>query len=491
MNYKGRYSGVNVIMLTIIVFYLLQFKVYAQSYDILIIYDEGQVNKSYYDALYTLENQLLSLNCNLTTVDKRIFREEMPNVYQNQDLTIVFEVTDTSFYEQLRAIKGKICWIGGSFKEFIGDREYIKLLSEPKQEGYYFWGNRIFYLKEYDLLQSSYSKLDEILKKAINKEVGKDLGVYLNIYDISVFGKYEKMKETADILYSYKIPFSMSVKPIYINENYSTVKEYMRALRYMQLKGGTAILSYFDEGRGYEGESGIVHDAEVTLNQKLVFDKMKKSLEVYTSNGIYPLAFELPKAYFDRTDYNTILPCFTTHLDNYWGNSTKAPREKMQIKASNTYIPNLFPQSRMNLKSLKENLESIEVGTKFKSVISFEEIQNADYLKEFIKIIFDKGYSIKDLRSMNNKVNMERLNIETTNGVLLFNNKIVDLDKEDALLSEEYNGQETNTSNNPIDVNARLSTINFLVVILGGVFIIVFSIIFIFAKRIDRRKHIR
>ena len=106
-------------------------------------------------------------------------------------------------------------------------------------------------------------------------------GQYLVLDEIYPFMDPELLLEQIDALLADKIPFVLSVMPIYDNTSYPAMAQFCQVLQYAQKNGGFVII-----------RAPIIQAVE--RNQEEMFQVLTDGLQAYVDNGVYPLGFEVP-----------------------------------------------------------------------------------------------------------------------------------------------------------------------------------------------------
>lgn len=107
-----------------------------------------------------------------------------------------------------------------------------------------------------------------------------------------------RLLELVENLVQEKMPFVLSVMPIYENADFPAMQQFCEVLRYAQANGGAVIL--------HAPLTQNVLDAE-TLQQKLT-----DATENYFANGVYPLALEIPESWMYDEALRTTLGRYRT-----------------------------------------------------------------------------------------------------------------------------------------------------------------------------------
>ncbi|HYK87213.1 MAG TPA: DUF2334 domain-containing protein [Acidobacteriota bacterium] len=149
----------------------------------------------------------------------------------------------------------------------------------------------------------------------------------VRLEDVSVEEEPENLTKIADFLAERKIPFQVSLIPIFKDpENKEEIylsdrPEFVRAIHYMMSKGGVIVMH--GSTHQYRGKSGDDFEFWDELGSKtiqgdspaLVEAKLRAALEECFKNGIYPLSWETPHYVASTVDYQTIAKYFNSSYE--------------------------------------------------------------------------------------------------------------------------------------------------------------------------------
>ena len=104
---------------------------------------------------------------------------------------------------------------------------------------------------------------------------------YLVLDEIYPFMDPELLLRQIDALLADKVPFVLSVMPIYDNTSYPAMAQFCQVLQYAQKNGGFIII-----------RAPIIQAVE--RNTEEMFQILTDGLQAYVDNGVYPLGIEVP-----------------------------------------------------------------------------------------------------------------------------------------------------------------------------------------------------
>lgn len=122
---------------------------------------------------------------------------------------------------------------------------------------------------------------------------------YIVLDEVYPFTPPEKLLEIVDYLIKYRLPFVISVMPIYQNGEYPAMQRFCDVLRYAQANGGAIIMH----------APTIIKDKDnVTQIQKY----LTIGTEAYTNLGVYPLGIEVPENHMFEETSRILLQRYST-----------------------------------------------------------------------------------------------------------------------------------------------------------------------------------
>ena len=124
-------------------------------------------------------------------------------------------------------------------------------------------------------------------------------GQYLVLDEIYPFMDPERLLAQVDALLADKIPFVLSVMPIYDNTSYPAMAQFCQVLRYAQKSGGFIII-----------RAPIIQTVERNMDE--MFQVLTDGLQAYVDNGVYPLGIEVPVNWTNDKDYLELMRRYRT-----------------------------------------------------------------------------------------------------------------------------------------------------------------------------------
>ncbi|MDN9635852.1 polysaccharide deacetylase family protein [Clostridioides difficile] len=473
---------------------------------------DGEINKNYYSHIF-----ILGIN---------------ENSYDNDKNT-------KNLISSLNSYKGTICWLGYGIEnllehkkynlDYVGktnnivsvnyrgksynlDEHYVFNIVESKDTNnkviggindtlnkypYIINDKNLFYVSKLDLDGVLFYIFCDSLNDIFNIKTFDKGRIFVRIEDVHAFREPKNLVEIADYLSSKNIPFTIALIPAYVNpKNHKVITlsespEIVKAIKYMQDKGGTVILHGYTHqykkeevsGEGYEFWDGK-KDEPLKENMKIfVKDRVLNGLRVCIENGIYPLAFEAPHYAMESEGYKELKKYFSTYMGQHQNNDKKFstntyPYIIRDTEEFNIFIPEnlgyIDPEDKFTFQNIKENLDKLSIVRGFSGGFFFHSYLNIEYLKNTIEYLEKQNIEFMNLRDFNNWVKVEEIQIKN-NGDEIIVNYDKDLDeitKSDARFKS-------------------ISNISKILIFIVSISVLIFVIIFIYFKRIDKKKFLK
>lgn len=473
---------------------------------------DGEINKNYYSHIF-----ILGIN---------------ENSYDNDNKT-------KNLISSLNLYKGTICWLGYGIEnllehkkynlDYIGktnnivsvnyrgksynlEEHYIFNIVESKDTSnkvigsindtlnkypYIINDKNLFYVSKLDLDGVLFYIFCDSLNDIFNIKRFDKGRIFVRIEDVHAFRDPKDLVNIADYLSSKDIPFTIALIPAYVNpKNHkittlSESPEIVKAIKYMQDKGGTVILHGYTHqykkeevsGEGYEFWDGK-KDEPLKENMKIfVKDRVLSGLRVCIENGIYPLAFEAPHYAMESDGYKELKKYFSTYMGQHQNNNKKFstntyPYIIRDTEEFNILIPEnlgyIDPEDKFTFQHIKENLDKLSIVRGFSGGFFFHSYLNIEYLKNTIEYLEKQNIEFMNLRDFNNWVKVDEIQIRNNGDEIIVN---YDRDLEENIKS---------------DIRFKsISNISKILIFIVSISVLIFMIIFIYFKRIDKKKFLK
>ncbi|HAT4774829.1 TPA: DUF2334 domain-containing protein [Clostridioides difficile] len=473
---------------------------------------DGEINKNYYSHIF-----ILGIN---------------ENSYNNDKNT-------KNLISSLNSYKGTICWLGYGIEnllehkkynlDYVGktnnivsvnyrgksynlDEHYVFNIVESKDTSnkvigsindtlnkypYIINDKNLFYVSKLDLDGVLFYIFCDSLNDIFNIKTFDKGRIFVRIEDVHAFREPKNLVEIADYLSSKNIPFTIALIPAYVNpKNHKVITlsespEIVKAIKYMQDKGGTVILHGYTHqykkeevsGEGYEFWDGK-KDEPLKENMKIfVKDRVLNGLRVCIENGIYPLAFEAPHYAMESEGYKELKKYFSTYMGQHQNNDKKFstntyPYIIRDTEEFNIFIPEnlgyIDPEDKFTFQNIKENLDKLSIVRGFSGGFFFHSYLNIEYLKNTIEYLEKQNIEFMNLRDFNNWVKVDEIQIRNNGDEI-----IVNYDKD----LDEITKSDTRFKS--------ISNISKILIFIVSISVLIFVIIFIYFKRIDKKKFLK
>ncbi|HBF7285389.1 TPA: polysaccharide deacetylase family protein [Clostridioides difficile] len=473
---------------------------------------DGEINKNYYSHIF-----ILGIN---------------ENSYNNDKNT-------KNLISSLNSYKGTICWLGYGIEnllehkkynlDYVGktnnivsvnyrgksynlDEHYVFNIVESKDTSnkvigsindtlnkypYIINDKNLFYVSKLDLDGVLFYIFCDSLNDIFNIKTFDKGRIFVRIEDVHAFREPKNLVEIADYLSSKNIPFTIALIPAYVNpKNHKVITlsespEIVKAIKYMQDKGGIVILHGYTHqykkeevsGEGYEFWDGK-KDEPLKENMKIfVKDRVLNGLRVCIENGIYPLAFEAPHYAMESEGYKELKKYFSTYIGQHQNNDKKFstntyPYIIRDTEEFNIFIPEnlgyIDPEDKFTFQNIKENLDKLSIVRGFSGGFFFHSYLNIEYLKNTIEYLEKQDIEFMNLRDFNNWVKVDEIQIRNNGDEI-----IVNYDKD----LDEITKSDTRFKS--------ISNISKILIFIVSISVLIFVIIFIYFKRIDKKKFLK
>ncbi|MFL8732985.1 DUF2334 domain-containing protein, partial [Clostridioides difficile] len=420
---------------------------------------DGEINKNYYSHIF-----ILGIN---------------ENSYNNDKNT-------KNLISSLNSYKGTICWLGYGIEnllehkkynlDYVGktnnivsvnyrgksynlDEHYVFNIVESKDTSnkvigsindtlnkypYIINDKNLFYVSKLDLDGVLFYIFCDSLNDIFNIKTFDKGRIFVRIEDVHAFREPKNLVEIADYLSSKNIPFTIALIPAYVNpKNHKVITlsespEIVKAIKYMQDKGGTVILHGYTHqykkeevsGEGYEFWDGK-KDESLKENMKIfVKDRVLNGLRVCIENGIYPLAFEAPHYAMESEGYKELKKYFSTYMGQHQNNDKKFstntyPYIIRDTEEFNIFIPEnlgyIDPEDKFTFQNIKENLDKLSIVRGFSGGFFFHSYLNIEYLKNTIEYLEKQNIEFMNLRDFNNWVKVDEIQIRNNGDEIIVN----------------------------------------------------------------------
>lgn len=355
----------------------------------------------------------------------------------------------------------------------------------------------LFYVSKLDLDGVLFYIFCDSLNDIFNIKKFDKGSIFVRVEDVHAFRDPKNLIDIADYLSNKNIPFAIALIPAYVNpQNHkittlSESPEVVKALKYMQDKGGTVILHGYTHqykkeevtGEGYEFWDGE-RDAPLKENMEVfVKDRVLSGLRICIENGIYPLAFEAPHYAIESEGYKELKKYFSTYVGQHQNNDKKFstntyPYIIRDTEEFNIFIPEnlgyIDPEDNFTFQDIKEKLDKVSIVRGFSGGFFFHSYLDIKYLEYTIEYLEKQNIKFMDLRDFDNWVKIDEIQIRNVG--------------DEIKVTYDRNLEE----NAEDDTRFKsISSISKVLILIVSVSVLIFVIIFIYFKKIDKKKFLK
>ncbi|KPI52188.1 DUF2334 domain-containing protein [Clostridioides difficile] len=355
----------------------------------------------------------------------------------------------------------------------------------------------LFYVSKLDLDGVLFYIFCDSLNDIFNIKKFDKGSIFVRIEDVHAFRDPKNLVDIADYLSSKDIPFAIALIPAYVNpKNHKIITlsespEVVKAVKYMQDKGGTVILHGYTHqykkeevtGEGYEFWDG---EKDAPLNEDMevfVKNRVLSGLRICIENGIYPLAFEAPHYAIESEGYKELKKYFSTYVGQHQNNDKKFstntyPYVIRDTEEFNIFIPEnlgyIDPEDNFTFQDIKEKLDKVSIVRGFSGGFFFHSYLDIEYLKYTIEYLEKQNIKFMNLRDFDNWVRIDEIQIRNVG---------------DEIKVTYDRNLEENTED---DTRFKsISSISKILILIVSVSVLIFVIIFIYFKKIDKKKFLK
>lgn len=329
-----------------------------------------------------------------------------------------------------------------------GYNEKVKYLKDKLIED----DNKIHWIENYS----------DISKKEIVKSRSQ---IYLYLDNVTPLNDLNDLIDEIDYLKSIGIKFFIEVSSIFINEDLEAMVRFSECLRYAQANGGKVIL-----------KSPIISEDVTNINliqKQVITERTKDSYENYIKYLIYPVGMSI----YEDSIYNEGFKNILESTDSLFLNA----KDKINIDVDN-YMIKAYKNIIQKI-TLEDYL--ISPKTNIKNAITIESKCTLNEFKRNINKILNKEIIITDCRNFKSYMKFQNQVDNNLKGIFL-NNK--DVTQNRFISKEEYESNFNNNYDKENIIKKDLAFTNMRLEIVSGTAIIIFLIILVISKNIERKR---
>jgi len=205
----------------------------------------------------------------------------------------------------------------------------------------------------------------DLLHDILNNVHPVEQTALIRIEDVSPESDPKNLRKVARYLYRKKIPFQISLIPVYKNPDIqyevrlSEMPKLIKAVKYAVSKNGAVVMhGVTHQHRGESGDDYEFWDAISGIpiqhgSPDMVERKIREGIDECLENGIYPLAWETPHYSAGQEDYKVFARYFDTFFDRVM---------VTELSSSQQIIPYAVKLSDWDVQVIPENLGYLPFG---------------------------------------------------------------------------------------------------------------------------------
>ncbi|MFW6679653.1 DUF2334 domain-containing protein [Lacrimispora sp. AGF001] len=315
----------------------------------------------------------------------------------------------------------------------------------------------------------------QLVRAAMTREVSKwkwpyngnphIFAQYILIDKVYPYEDPEKLLQVVKLMIEKKIPFVISVMPMYVNGDYPSMTHFCEVLRFAQAGGGAVIIN-------------APIDQMNPLDKEVMLDYLARAMTIYNKQGVYPLALEVPQNWMFHKDTIEIMSHFKTifssdEVDSYLSQEDMNHNEV--YKDGHQWVGASIPVDDTKVSYLSVYSTAVPIDL----VEDFEEI------KRKVGVCQNSFVPLKSLWDVEHSYWLDKQLMTYKNGDLILNGKKMDLSFTPTVYPEQYNYRR-----NMIQRFSRdLTTQSRRLVIAVGLTSILFVFLILWARLKNRKNY--
>lgn len=292
--------------------------------------------------------------------------------------------------------------------------------------------------------------------------------VYFYLDNVTPFNDLNNLIDEITYLKNNGIKFFIEVSPVFVNGELKAMGRFAECLRYAQANGGRVILKFpIINNQGANAAA---------INGTLINEKLKAAFNNYTNYWVYPVGMSIDESILYKDDFKNVLKCTDTLFVSFQ-DSSNINKNNAVIKAYDNVIQKVDLDYYM--KNDKANIFD-------KNALCVESDCTFEEFKKNVDKILNREIVLTSSDKLSSYMKYDDEVKSNLKGIF-FNN--VDVTQDRFISAEEYENtfaKNSNKEENP--VKADLSKSNRSLEILSGVAILIFLIILVLSKNIERKR---
>jgi hypothetical protein len=291
---------------------------------------------------------------------------------------------------------------------------------------------------------------------------------YFYLDDVTPFNDLNNLIDEIDYLKDNGIKFFIEVSPVFVNEDLKAMGKFAECLRYAQANGGIVVMKAPTiNSKGMNAKSII--GQQVSEKAKIAFNN-------FTNYWVYPVAMSVDVSLLYRDDFKDILECTDTLFLNL--------EDNININDSNHTIK--YYNNIIQKVTLRDYMENSKTNMYVRNALCVESDYNFEEFKKKVNEILNREITFTPSNRLSTYMKFDNEVKSNFKGIFL-NDK--DVTQQRFINQDEYKNsfvKNENNEENPVKVD--LTESNRTLEIISGLALLIFLIILILSKNIERKR---
>lgn len=296
----------------------------------------------------------------------------------------------------------------------------------------------------------------------IYQDLPSDYAQYLVLDEVYSFMPPARLRQSVDLCIEAKIPFVISVMPVYQNGDYPAMQQLCQVLQYAQANGGGVIL--------HAPLMNSIPDLEQLAS------KLTLAIKTYTSQGVYPLGIQVPISWINRDSLMDHLARYQTlflYDDDTQSRFTLDCAENWRVCLSHQVVHQAIALDGTGISQL----------TNHPAAIYWNSQQSLDSLQTILTAIRESRVPLQPLWDMPHSIWANNFHLDYRDNVLRINDI-----RQDLRFTPEAFDQNHDYHRNTLDrFTVSLENQNHFLMVLVAVSMLLFLILIVISRRQIRR----
>ncbi|WP_080023477.1 DUF2334 domain-containing protein [Clostridium thermobutyricum] len=436
--------SISFLLMIMVAILLPSYKAFGDTINkVLVIYDSYNIYGQNDNILNEINNDLMLNNVqvsleNMNNIDDKNLDNYSKIVFLNCNT----ENFNQNFIDKINKVSNKLIYISNINN---GEIKYSNSLS-------------INYLKN-----NSFKFRQDLIDYTLGKNVQSNK--FLMINNVNPFINLNDLVAKIKYLNEQGIPFILNTIPVFENPNFDAMKRFTEVLRYAQASGGYIVLS-----------CPYIENENATSEE--IFNPMEEGYKNYINYLVYPIAISMPRYLLYRNDMKEYVEKSNTiFIENSNVGMINFGFENATFKN----VINQIQYKEIDYKNINSNLGNI--------AITIENSTSLNEFKEDVQNLINNRIFFNSPTILDSNININGVDVTCSNRGLYSNNK--DVQQNTYISNKDL--EKGNTSNQVSIDNKQIdiSKISNKVMLLAFIACVLFIIITILSRRIDKRKYFK